>query len=191
MDSSLAAPPKNWQTPGVERFATALASLGGRTGAESSGEASALSVSRGATGEEALVRCLQLVTDAGRHAHGLVGLEPRELVAIALVVVSIPVVVASLFSMFSMATTRGPGCAARRRRDSHRAAQCGTNRRKLPVHDLRATFATLSLANGKTETWVADPTGHRTGQMISRYRSAAGSATELELGARRRDTRAA
>jgi hypothetical protein len=58
----------------------------------------------------------------------------------------------------------------------------GVNRRKLRVHDLRATFVTLSLANGKTETWVADRTGHRSSQMINRYRRAARSAAELGLG---------
>jgi len=58
----------------------------------------------------------------------------------------------------------------------------GVNRRKLRVHDLRATFVTLSLANGRTETWVADRTGHRSSQMINRYRRAARSAAELGLG---------
>ncbi len=60
--------------------------------------------------------------------------------------------------------------------------QDGVNRRKLRVHDLRATFVTLSLANGRTETWVADRTGHRSSQMINRYRRAARSASELGLG---------
>jgi integrase len=59
----------------------------------------------------------------------------------------------------------------------------GTNTRKFRVHDLRGTFVTLSLANGKTETWVADRTGHTTSEMINRYRRAARSATELGLGA--------
>jgi AAA ATPase domain len=54
--------------------------------------------------------------------------------------------------------------------------------RKLRVHDLRATFV-LSLANGKTETWVADRTVHRSSRMTNRYRRAARSATELDLGA--------
>jgi hypothetical protein len=47
---------------------------------------------------------------------------------------------------------------------------------------LRGTFVTLSLANGKTETWVADRTGHRSSAMINRYRRAARSAMELGLG---------
>lgn len=58
----------------------------------------------------------------------------------------------------------------------------GKNRRKLRVHDLRATFTTLALANGRTETWVADRTGHRSSQMINRYRRQARSAAELGLG---------
>jgi integrase len=41
----------------------------------------------------------------------------------------------------------------------------GENRGKFRVHDLRGTFVTLSLANGKTETWVADRTGHTSSQM--------------------------
>ena len=58
----------------------------------------------------------------------------------------------------------------------------GTNRRRLRVHDLRGTFVTLGLANGKTETWVADRTGHKSSQMINRYRRSARSASELGLG---------
>ena len=50
------------------------------------------------------------------------------------------------------------------------------------MHDLRATFVTVSLANGKTETWVADRTGHRSGAMINRYRRAARTWAELGLG---------
>jgi len=58
----------------------------------------------------------------------------------------------------------------------------GTNRRKIRVHDLRGTFVTISLANGKTETWVADRTGHRSSAMVNRYRRQARSAKELGLG---------
>jgi hypothetical protein len=50
------------------------------------------------------------------------------------------------------------------------------------VHDLRGTFVTLSLANGKTETWVADRTGHSSSVMINRYRRAARTAAELGSG---------
>ncbi len=55
-------------------------------------------------------------------------------------------------------------------------------RGKLRVHDLRATFVTLALTNGRTETWVADRTGHRSSVMINRYRRQARAAAELELG---------
>lgn len=58
----------------------------------------------------------------------------------------------------------------------------GENTRKMRVHDLRGTFVTLSLANGKTETWVADRTGHASSIMINRYRRAARTAAELALG---------
>lgn len=58
----------------------------------------------------------------------------------------------------------------------------GTNTRKIRVHDLRGTFVTLALANGRTETWVADRTGHRSSQMINRYRRRARQASELHLG---------
>ncbi len=56
--------------------------------------------------------------------------------------------------------------------------------RRMPIraHDLRGTFVTLALANGKTETWVADRTGHKSSAMINRYRRAARHAQELDLG---------
>ena len=40
----------------------------------------------------------------------------------------------------------------------------------IRVHDLRAAFVTYSVASGRTEAWVADRTGHRSSQMIARYR---------------------
>ncbi len=49
-------------------------------------------------------------------------------------------------------------------------------------HDLRGTFVTLALANGRSETWVADRTGHTTSAMINRYRQAARNAAEVKLG---------
>lgn len=55
-------------------------------------------------------------------------------------------------------------------------------RQQLRAHDLRGTFVTLALANGKTETWVADRTGHKSSKMIYRYRRAARQAAELNLG---------
>jgi len=55
-------------------------------------------------------------------------------------------------------------------------------RKRIRVHDLRATFVTVSLANGKTETWVQDRTGHKSTLMIARYRRAARTLAELALG---------
>ncbi len=55
-------------------------------------------------------------------------------------------------------------------------------RQQMRAHDLRATFVTLSLANGRSETWVADRTGHRSSIMINTYRRAARSVAELGLG---------
>jgi integrase len=52
----------------------------------------------------------------------------------------------------------------------------------IRVHDLRGTFVTLSLAEGRSEAWVADRTGHRSSQMINAYRRAARTASELTLG---------
>lgn len=55
-------------------------------------------------------------------------------------------------------------------------------RQPIRLHDLRATFITVSLANGRTETWVADRTGHTSSVMINRYRRAARRVSELWLG---------
>jgi len=58
----------------------------------------------------------------------------------------------------------------------------GPSRQPIRVHDLRATFVTLALAAGRSETWVADRTGHRSSVMIANYRRAARTAAELGLG---------
>lgn len=55
-------------------------------------------------------------------------------------------------------------------------------RRRIGVHDLRATFVTISLATGKTEAWVQDRTGHRSTLMIAKYRRASRTVAELGLG---------
>ena len=55
-------------------------------------------------------------------------------------------------------------------------------RLRLRAHDLRATFVTLSLANGKTEDWVRTRTGHKSSLMIARYRRDAHTVEELGLG---------
>lgn len=55
-------------------------------------------------------------------------------------------------------------------------------RRPIRLHDLRATFITIALANGRSEAWVQDRTGHRSSIMLNRYRRAARSVAELGLG---------
>lgn len=55
-------------------------------------------------------------------------------------------------------------------------------RQQIRVHDLRATFITISLANGKTERQVMAKTGHTTSNMLSRYHRIASSFAELSLG---------
>jgi len=56
------------------------------------------------------------------------------------------------------------------------------NRLRIRVHDLRGTFVTISLANGKSESWISDRTGHRSSAMINKYKRTARSFGELELG---------
>lgn len=53
---------------------------------------------------------------------------------------------------------------------------------KLRAHDMRATFVTVSLAEGKSETWIRDRTSHKSTAMIDRYRRMARQYETLELG---------
>jgi hypothetical protein len=55
-------------------------------------------------------------------------------------------------------------------------------RQQISVHHLRGTFVTLALANGRPESWVMARTGHRSSQMVNRYRRIATSFAELNLG---------
>jgi integrase len=52
----------------------------------------------------------------------------------------------------------------------------------LRAHDMRATFVTVSLAEGRPEHWVRDRTAHKSTAMIDRYRRAARQWVELKLG---------
>ncbi|WP_437576558.1 hypothetical protein [Sorangium sp. So ce887] len=58
----------------------------------------------------------------------------------------------------------------------------------LRAHDLRATFVTVNLAAGKTEAWITDRTGHKSSQMIYRYKRQDRTHAELNLGPRSRCT---
>ena len=51
----------------------------------------------------------------------------------------------------------------------------------LRAHDLRATFVTVALAVGKTDSWVMDRTGHKSYQMLSRYKRSARMAVEMGI----------
>jgi len=53
---------------------------------------------------------------------------------------------------------------------------------RVRTNDLRAAFITYALANGRTETWVMDRTGHKTSQMVNRYRRVARTVVEAGLG---------
>jgi integrase len=55
-------------------------------------------------------------------------------------------------------------------------------RMRVRFHDTRSTFITCALANGKTEAWIADRSGHKSSDQINRYRRAARTFAELELG---------
>ncbi len=55
-------------------------------------------------------------------------------------------------------------------------------RLQLRAHDLRATFITVALANGRTEDYVTDRTGHKSSTMVRTYKRTARSVGELGLG---------
>ncbi|WP_437579608.1 hypothetical protein [Sorangium sp. So ce887] len=50
------------------------------------------------------------------------------------------------------------------------------------MHDTRATFITIKLTNGRTETWISDRTGHKSSRQIHHYKRAARKVAELGLG---------
>lgn len=52
-------------------------------------------------------------------------------------------------------------------------------RMKIRIHDLRGTFVTLSLAAGRTESWVSDRTGHKDWRVMRRYKRPARELAEL------------
>lgn len=56
------------------------------------------------------------------------------------------------------------------------------HRLPLRAHDLRTSFVTLALANDRTVDWVRRRTGHRTMEMILRYREDADTLAELNPG---------
>ncbi|WP_437968071.1 tyrosine-type recombinase/integrase [Sorangium sp. So ce260] len=55
-------------------------------------------------------------------------------------------------------------------------------RLNIRLHDTRATFITIKLANDRTETWISDRTGHKSSGQIHHYKRAARKVAELRLG---------
>ena len=74
--------------------------------------------------------------------------------------------------------TRPPGIGPPRTSRATTASSYASIR----AHDLRATFVTISLATGKTETWISDRTGHRSHEMIETYRRRSRTWNLGELG---------
>ncbi|WP_437942708.1 tyrosine-type recombinase/integrase [Sorangium sp. So ce341] len=56
------------------------------------------------------------------------------------------------------------------------------SRSYIRLHDTRATFITIKLANGRTETWISERTGHQSSSQIHHYKRAARKVAELGLG---------
>ncbi|AUX39930.1 uncharacterized protein SOCE26_013250 [Sorangium cellulosum] len=56
------------------------------------------------------------------------------------------------------------------------------SRLNIRLHDTRATFITVKLALGRTETWISDRTGHKSSSQIHHYQRAARKVAELGLG---------
>jgi hypothetical protein len=52
----------------------------------------------------------------------------------------------------------------------------------LRAHELRASDVTVNLASGKSEEWITDRTGHKSSQMICRYKRQGRTHAELNLG---------
>ena len=55
-------------------------------------------------------------------------------------------------------------------------------RLRMRAHDLRATFVTVGLATGRTETWIKDRTGHKSSRMVDAYRRRARTWNQGDLG---------
>jgi len=56
------------------------------------------------------------------------------------------------------------------------------HRKPINMHSLRHGFVTLSLATGKSESWVRARTGHRSSVMLAHYEATKLLAEELDLG---------
>jgi integrase len=61
-----------------------------------------------------------------------------------------------------------------------RLYQKGTNTLRFGTHGFRHSFATRSLATGKTDDWVRQRTGHTSDELLT-YRESAKALEELHL----------
>ncbi len=64
----------------------------------------------------------------------------------------------------------------------HRQRSQDRPRQPIRLHDLRATFVTVSLASGRTEQWVTDRMGQKSSAMVALYARRARPWSELNLG---------
>jgi integrase len=64
----------------------------------------------------------------------------------------------------------------------HQLFQRDADRRPICIHDLRATFITISLAHDKTEAWVMRRTGHKSSKMIKEYSRQAQCHADVMMG---------
>jgi integrase len=55
-------------------------------------------------------------------------------------------------------------------------------RLRLVFHDLRGGFVSWALATGRNESWVMDRTGHKSSEVLYRYKRRARGQRELEVG---------
>lgn len=60
--------------------------------------------------------------------------------------------------------------------------EASEQRIQLRAHDLRATFVTINLALGKSESWVTRRTGHKSSAMVRSYQREIDAYRELRLG---------
>jgi len=66
--------------------------------------------------------------------------------------------------------------------DRSQLTEQSAHRQRLRLHDLRATFVTVNLALGKSETWVMDRTGHQSSAQLQRYKRQVRQWAQQDLG---------
>ena len=64
----------------------------------------------------------------------------------------------------------------------HELHERSAKRERIWFHDLRATFITLALADGRSETWIMDRTGHNSSTSLRRYDRGARLVQQKKMG---------